>query len=163
MYDVSRGLKFSVKWVPFCTGIAYVLIGLVLSLDISAVKAVPLLSWAHPNEQSGGSSIILVARESGIPHLDIAVATILVFTALTAANTNLYVASRTLFSLTRKFARDDRVWYKRALSWVSQTNKRGVPMRALTISSFFSWIPFISMPAKSSQTNTDATTVGIIL
>jgi amino acid transporter len=69
----------------------------------------------------------------------------LIFSVLSAANTSLYVASRTLYGLTREIPRTSFLGRRlNDLSYV--TPKTGVPVVALLISavSFF-WLPFLQL------------------
>ena len=65
-------------------------------------------------------------------------------TAVMTANTTLYVASRTLFSLTKSIPDTEQSpWIKRALAYFGKTNHRRVPMRATVASCCCCWVPFL--------------------
>ena len=68
----------------------------------------------------------------------------MIYSALSASNTSLYVASRVLYGMTRKIDRHSRFRVFRGLGhvWV----KTGVPMRALGVSGIaFFWLPFLNL------------------
>jgi len=73
-----------------------------------------------------------------------------VVAALTCANTNLYVASRVLFSLTRMLdGSPSQPWYMRFPAWLGKTNRHGVPLRAMIFSCLcFAWVPFLNLSKK---------------
>ncbi|ESU15682.1 hypothetical protein FGSG_09152 [Fusarium graminearum PH-1] len=88
------------------------------------------------------SPFVIIARSSEIYGLHNAFNAFIVFTALTCANTNLYVASRTLFGVTRNIRSADAM--PRVLSWFGVTNNNGVPIRAMTFTALaFCWVPFL--------------------
>ncbi|PSN67178.1 hypothetical protein BS50DRAFT_573918 [Corynespora cassiicola Philippines] len=151
---IGRTVKFSAVYISFLAAILYVLAGVLVTLNIEWNDSnLPRMSWApatptvakdHPSKESTASAFVLVAEASKIPGLANTLNVFLIFTALTCANTNLYVASRTLFSLTRGLdGGPGQPWYTRFLALLGKTNKRKVPLRALLASCIFAWIPFL--------------------
>ena len=70
---------------------------------------------------------------------------------LSAANTALYVSSRTLFGLTREIDPDDKYWW-----WIAKlrttTPHRKVPAAALFLSAAaFCWVPFVHLSKSYSD------------
>lgn len=68
-----------------------------------------------------------------------------VMAVLSASNTALFVASRTLFGLTRLVDPNDRYWW-----WLSKfsttTHNRKIPAAALMVSAgIFCWVPFLHL------------------
>ena len=134
----------------------------------------PRLSWLVSNQTANGVSVlesstnksncafVIAAGNSAISgHRGLAdfINSCVLITELTAANTTLYVASRTLFSLTEKIqANASSPLVLRMLSYFGETNRRRVPMRALLASCFFCWVPFLYL----SNSNEPGTTIGAV-
>jgi amino acid transporter len=162
---IGRAVKFSAVYISFLAGVMYVLAGVLVTLNIPwNDPQLPRISWVTgPEEESVGSTasaFVLVAEASRVPGLAGTLNVFLMFTALTCANTNLYVASRSLFSLTRSL--DGGVgspWYTRIFAYFGKTNNRKVPLRALVASCVFAWIPFLYL---ASEHGPD-TSIGTIL
>jgi amino acid transporter len=163
---VGRTVKFSAVYISFFAAVIYVLAGVLVTLNIDwDNKRLPRMSWAPPSKPKNGtitspfepnngttpkngtttSAFVLAAELSAIPELLGVINVFLMFTALSSANTNLYVASRTLFSLTRSLnGGSGQPWYTRCLAYFGKTNNRKVPLRALVASCIFLWVPFVS-------------------
>jgi amino acid transporter len=162
---IGKTVKFSAVYISFLAGVMYVLAGVLVTLNIPwNDPRLPRMSWVTgPSEVSSGSTasaFVLVAEASKVPGLAGTVNFFLMFTALTCANTNLYVASRSLFSLTRSLDGGPRQpWYVRLLAYFGKTNARKVPLRALIASCIFAWIPFLYL---ASEHGPD-TSIGTIL
>lgn len=163
---IGRSVKFSTVWIPFLAGLVYVLAGVLVTLNIKWNDPnLPRMSWvtgpASPDGiGSTASAFVLVAEKSLVPGLAGTLNVFLMFTCLTCANTNLYVASRTLFSLTRHLdGGPSQPWYTRAISYFGRTNHRKVPLAAILMSCIFTWIPFLYL---ASQHGPD-TSIGTIL
>lgn len=102
----------------------------------------PGVSWLgsptrKPHQTESG--FVLSAAYSKIPGLADLFTAILLFTAVASANTNLYVASRTLFGMTRGLDGTKLKW----LAFFGRTNNYQVPVRAMFVSCFFLWVPFL--------------------
>ena len=158
---VDRSVKFSAIWVSVIVGLIYILGALLVSFNLPwEDPKLPRLSWlassngtvgsitgSESSANQSNSAFVIAARNSTISgHQGLAdfINVCIMITALTAANTTLYVASRTLFSLTKGIeanASSPRI--TRFLSFFGQTNHRKVPMRALAASCFFCWVPFL--------------------
>ncbi|KAF2473416.1 uncharacterized protein BDR25DRAFT_323953 [Lindgomyces ingoldianus] len=164
---IGKTVKFSAVFISFVAALLYVIAGVLVTLNIAWDDPnLPRVSWranamdtvsAHG---STASAFVLVAKYSGIKGLAGTLNVFLMFTALTCANTNLYVASRTLFSLTRSLdGGKGQPWYTRFLATLGKTNNRKVPMRALVASCIFSWVPFLYL----SNAHGPETDIGTIL
>lgn len=154
--SIANTLKFTAVWVTVLVTVAYVVSGLLVTLGFERDNCdLSRLSWVHNackdqdpdrnQERKSSSPFVLMAQRSGIYGLDHAVNAALVFTAITCANTNLYVASRTLFGITSSLdgGYDQRI-IVRCLAWLGQTNRSQVPMRAMIVSGLaFCWVPFL--------------------
>jgi amino acid transporter len=162
---IGKTVKFSAVYISFLAGVVYVLAGVLVTLNIKwDDDRLPRMSWAVENSNAGTKSItsafVIVAQMSKVPGLAGTVNVFLVFTALSGANTNLYVASRTLFSLTRSLDGGPRQpWYIRLLAYFGKTNNRKVPLRAMIASCFFAWVPFLYLASEHGPN----TSIGTIL
>jgi amino acid transporter len=162
---IGKTVKFSAVYISFFAGVMYVLAGVLVTLNIKYDDpSLPRVSWIKgPTDAAIGSTtsaFVLVAKASRIPGLAGTLNVFLMFTALTCANTNLYVASRTLFSLTRSLdGGSGQPWYTRMLAYLGKTNNRKVPLRALVASCIFAWVPFLYLASAHGPD----TSIGTIL
>ncbi|KAF4948198.1 hypothetical protein FGADI_9826 [Fusarium gaditjirri] len=162
--SARRTIGFTAVVLPILVASAYTISGLFVSLGVKRDDCgLQRLSWLEseecekPETDKGGftfSPFILIAKASTIPNLDHALNAFILFTALTCANTNLYVASRTLFGITRNIRSADSM--PAALAWFGVTDRDRVPLRAMVITALaFSWVPFLQ-GTKSVHTGSDA-------
>jgi amino acid transporter len=164
---IGSTVKFSAIFISIISTIAYSLSGTLASFDIPRNDCqLPRLSWINVTATaecvvSPGSSpsnttsaFVAIAQQSRIPHLADVFNAFLVFTCLSCANTNLYVASRALFGLTSRLdGGSGQPWFLRLLAWFGRTNHRKVPMRAMIFSALaFCWIPFLQLRGGTSTT-----------
>ncbi|KAH0404540.1 hypothetical protein KCU89_g1025, partial [Aureobasidium melanogenum] len=148
---ISRGtateaLRFSATKLPIIAAVIYFVSGLLVCLDLEWDDPNLPITWTARSSKpdiASNSAFVIAAEKSGIPGLGGAMTVFLIFTALTAANTALYVSSRTLFSLTRNLLLEDPKWYIRILANCGTTNRRGVPLTAICVSCCFLWLPFL--------------------
>jgi yeast amino acid transporter len=150
--SVKRTIGFTAVALPMLIASAYTVSGLFVSLGLSRYDCnLQRLSWlknetcGEPETHEKGftfSPFILIAKASTITNLDHVLNAFILFTALTCANTNLYIASRTLFGITRNIRSDESM--PAALAWFGVTNRDRVPLRAMVITAIaFSWVPFL--------------------
>jgi yeast amino acid transporter len=153
---IGSTVKFSAIYISVLATIVYSVSGALVSLDISRADCqLPRLSWvtggaddcSDSHDANTVSAFVLIAQLSKNPRLSDVFNAFLVFTALTCANTNLYVASRTLFGLTSRLEGGrGQPWLLRVLAWFGRTNRRKVPMRAMLFSALaFWWVPFLQL------------------
>ncbi|KAK1752730.1 amino acid transporter [Echria macrotheca] len=152
---IGSTVKFSSIYISILAMIAYTLSGLLVTLDIDrAACQLPRLSWAGVSPECAAdadantvSAFVIIAQNSLIPYLPEVFNVFLIFTALTCANTNLYVASRALFGLTSRLeGGPGQRPLLRFLAWFGRTNHRKVPMRAMIFSALaFWWVPFLQL------------------
>ena len=176
----GRTVKFTAVWFPFIAMTAYVLAGFLVAIDIPwNLASLPtsqisgtskrdviggqMVDSAESNCSTAGqtSSAFIIATEIiGNNRLNDAINIFLVFTALTCANTNLFVASRALFSLVRDIdGGKGKAWDLRVLAWLGTTNRFKVPSRALLFTCIFTWIPWLSFAKQDCEGNSIAETV----
>lgn len=149
-------------------GCIYTLGALLVSFDLTWDDVnLPRASWlvsgstntGHLLTGTSNSAFIIAGKESELPGLSGFITVGLVISALTAANTTLYVASRTLFGLTRRVkAGPDSPWIEKLFSFLGKTNNRKVPMRAILASCCFCWVPFLYL-SNSDESGTNIGTV----
>ena len=149
---VDRSVKFSAIWVSIIAGMIYVLGALLIGFDLDSNDSfLPRANWLGSSNTSSSteyySAFVISAKRSAISgHQGLAdfINACILFTQLTAANTTLYVASRTLFSLTKDIhAHEGSPRITKILGSFGKTNNRQVPMRALAASCLFCWVPFL--------------------
>lgn len=165
---IGNTVKFTAVFLSVLVTFAYCLTGLLATFDIPRDDCqLPRLSWVNSTGCSAGqltsnttSAFVAIAVQSGIPHLADVFNVFLVLTSLSSANTNLYVASRALFSLTSRLdGGSGQSWFLRLLSWFGKTNRHKIPMRAMIFSAVaFWWVPFLQL---RGGTNTH-TTIGTV-
>ena len=157
---IKKTIKFSAVYSSFLVGFIYFFGGLLVTLNVRwDDPGLPRMSWIRFNETSSPSAFVIAAHAAQIPGLPDTLTVFLMITALTCANTNLYVASRTLFSLCKSLPGDhSQPWYIRFLSQFGQTNTRRVPLRAMVMSCIFIWVPFLYL----SKDNSPGTTISSV-
>ncbi|RDW83665.1 Amino acid transporter [Aspergillus mulundensis] len=156
--QIGSTVKFSSMYFSLLATLAYSLSGLLVSFDIPWTRcSLPRLSWinttrecvpAAPGIQTDtASAFVAIAAESRIPQLHNVFNAFLVFTCVTCASTNLYVASRALFGLTSRLdGGRGQPWYIRLMAFLGRTNSRKVPVRAMIFSALaFVWVPFLQL------------------
>ncbi|KAL9616720.1 MAG: hypothetical protein Q9160_008441 [Pyrenula sp. 1 TL-2023] len=145
--NVNQTIKFSAVYLPFLAAAVYVLAGFLVTLDVSAKdSSLPQVSWGGGEaiQSSTDSAFVLAAQKSRIPALDDVVNVFILVTAISCANTNLFVATRTLFGLTKELEQGPgQRWYVNMLASFGTTNNRRVPMKAMLASCIFLWTPFL--------------------
>ncbi|KAK3341964.1 putative proline-specific permease [Lasiosphaeria hispida] len=153
-YDtlIGSSVKFSAVYIPVLAAIAYSISGVLVTLDIDRDdSSLPRLSWIdHTDTQNNlntTSAFVLIAAKRGPKALADAFNVFLIFTALSCANTNLYVSSRMLFGLTSRLeGGSGQPMILRGLAYFGRTNRRKVPMRAMILSALaFWWVPFMQL------------------
>ena len=165
---VDGTVRFTAVWMPIIAGCLYTWGALIVSFDLKWDDInLPRVSWLPKNEGSLGpvlagtsdSGFVIIAKESLMNGLSSFVTAGLVISAMTAANTTLYVASRTLFGLTRGVeASSTSPYLLQFLAYLGKTDQRKVPVRAIVASCFFCWVPFLYL----SPTNRSGTAIGSV-
>lgn len=162
---IGKTVKFSAVFISVLATGAYTLGGLLATFNMPRDHCrLPRLSWTENECTSSDkgdllgattSAFVAIAKESGVLHLDHVFNVFLVFTALTCANTNLYVASRSLFGLTSRLDGGlGQPRLLRVLAWFGRTNHRKVPMRAMIFSAVaFCWVPFLQLKGGNGDTS----------
>ncbi|KAI4864854.1 amino acid permease-domain-containing protein [Hypoxylon rubiginosum] len=171
--SIGKTIRFSSQWVSVFACAAYTLSGILVSLSVERDDCqLPLIDWlsydrcqnqaSQTNQNITVSVFTFVAESRGNGAIADAFNVFLVLTALSCANTNLYVASRTLFGLTNQIdSGPGEAWYLNVLAWFGRTNNHRVPIRAMTLSAVaFIWVPFLQLYRPSTEAGS-GTTVGV--
>ncbi|KAI1457955.1 amino acid permease-domain-containing protein [Annulohypoxylon moriforme] len=156
--NIGDTIKFSAKWISVFACFTYTLCGLLLSLTVDAMnERLPRVDWVDQSQTVVTSAFVLAAKLSGAPGVASAFNGFLVLTALSCANTNLFIASRMLFGLINQIeGGPDEHWYLNVLSWLGRTNSYRVPIRAMTVSALaFIWLPFLQLARSSTESSQD--------
>ncbi|EKG21689.1 Amino acid/polyamine transporter I [Macrophomina phaseolina MS6] len=88
---------------------------------------------------------VIALDRHDIPYLGGVINACLLYSAFSAANSALFVASRTLYGLGSSIQRDEKSPILRWLSTLANVDSNGVPQRAIFGSMIFGWIPFLSL------------------
>ncbi|EXK25062.1 hypothetical protein FOMG_18250 [Fusarium oxysporum f. sp. melonis 26406] len=143
----TNTIKFTAGKVPIFVALVYTLSGVIVSLGLhQGHKDLYKLSWIkYEDRGTPMSPFIIVAKASKIPGLDHVFNAFILFTALTCANTNLYVASRTLYGMAKNV--HDKNIFLNFFASFKQTDDHFVPFRAVVVSAvLFIWLPFLQIP-----------------
>jgi len=143
----TNTIKFTAGKVPILVAFVYTLSGVIVSLGLhQGHDDLQTLSWInYKHRDRPVSPFIIVARDSKIPGLDHVFNAFILFTALTCANTNLYVASRTLYGMAKNV--HDTNLFLNFFASFKQTDENFVPFRAVVASAvLFIWLPFLRIP-----------------
>lgn len=90
---------------------------------------------------TSSSLIVIAANQVGKYKMAQAFNGILIFSALSAGNTSLYVASRTLFGLVTNHRNPNKIF-----QFFAEVDDKGAPWRAVAASAImFFWLPFLSL------------------
>ncbi|KAI0899940.1 amino acid permease-domain-containing protein [Annulohypoxylon nitens] len=155
--NIGDTVRFSAKWVSVFACVGYTLSGILLSLYVDANnESLPRVDWVAQTHTTVASAFVIAAKLAGAPGVASAFNAFLVLTALSCANTNLFIASRMLFGLVNQIeGGPDEHWYLNVLAWLGRTNRYRVPIRAMAVSALaFIWLPFLQLahpPVDSSQ------------
>ena len=152
----QQSLKYPAKLIAWLTAAMYFFYALGFYLNVSWTD---LFLPSVPNRIAHGSLTIAPSTDTTQTNAIVVIAVLnankpdllglpngcLIMAVLSAANTALYVASRTLFGLTRELNPTSKYW--RCVSTLSTTtHTRRVPAAALLASAFaFCWVPLLHL------------------
>lgn len=116
----------------------------------SASPPLPTLNFLHPRAETAVNNAtrlmpVIATDNFHVPHLGGALNACLLYSAFSAANSALFVASRTLYGLGSSIQRDEPSRVLRFLATFGRVDQNGVPARAIIGSMFFAWVPFVSL------------------
>lgn len=133
---IPRAIKLTFYRILFFYVLSVFLLGMIVPYDS------PKLLFAVEADSSAAASPFVVAIElAGIPALpDILNACILLF-VFSASNSDLYIATRTIYGLSRE---------GKAPAFLSRTDRRGVPIYALGVSSLFALLAYMNVSSDST-------------
>ncbi|KUJ18808.1 uncharacterized protein LY89DRAFT_505325 [Mollisia scopiformis] len=122
-------------------------------------------SWqVLPNLHNITAAPVVAVMEAGVPVLPGLLIGFLIYSGMSAANTALYVSSRTLYGLTRQLRQDDDRFVKRTIAKLNTVSpKTRVPIWALIFSCFIfaGWLPFAHFQSSFTQEELKQTLVAI--
>lgn len=139
------------KWVTPVTFIVYFFcaIAQIMTLDWRNESSVSALADQNtpPYSLEGGrsttSALIIAALRQHENTLARALNGIMMFCALSAANSTVYVSSRMLYGMAYMNAKESRNQF---WNWLAYVNENGVPLTAVLVSSAaFAWLPFTQL------------------
>jgi yeast amino acid transporter len=166
-----KELRMPAKNIAYFTLIFYVLNigGFIANIEwfnqnLPQFFSQPLVSLQTPNlghtpwfPQTGlrsSAAPIIATLQVGMKTLPAVLTGLLMYSGLSAANASLYVASRTLYGLTRDLAYDDERFLVRMAAKLNVISPRTrVPLWSLLVSvlAFSSWLPFIKIHSGYTQ------------
>lgn len=160
-----KPVRFVATWTSFIIWAIYFLAGIMLSFNVHWDNInLPLESFlsspdsgVNSDQIKSNSGFVVSASLSNIRGLATLFTVIILLTVIFSANTNLYVASRSLFVLARKVNGEN--WHSRIFAWFGITNSYFVPVRAMLLSCCFLWVPFLYLSPHNSP-DTTITSVG---
>ena len=163
----KQSLKYPARLIAWITAFIYFLSALGFYLNVrwndsflpslaGRINHGSLTIAPSTNTTQTNSIVIIAVYNAKIPTLPSFLNACLIMAVLSASNTALYVASRTLFGLTREVDSEDKYW-----GWISNlsstTKNRRVPAAALSTSVFaFCWVPFLHLTKSYSDQDVSA-------
>lgn len=166
-YD-RQSLRFPSKWIAYLVFVLYFSCAIGEAVNVSwSNSSLPVLDERKRDISSTSRSksvLIIAVQQQGISGLPGFLNACIIFAVLSAANTALYVSSRTLFGLTRGIS-PHRGW---PLSWLSKlgttTPNTLVPAWALVVSAIaFFWLPFLHLKGGLSITEVSLNPARVVL
>lgn len=158
--EPKKSLRLSARNIAWITGLFY--FACVIIFYFNVYWKDPRLPGYHLRDglASGSNSstalIIIAAENAKVEALPSVLTTFLIIAVLSAANTALYVASRTLWGVACDFDSnliDSQNPLKRWFSKLSTTTPRKVPGWALFASCLFIWIPILQAVSQNGVFN----------
>lgn len=161
--EPRKSLRQSARWIAWVITALFILCGIgeclnvawddahLLQLGIAATsrKAPALQSRADKVSEESFSVLVLAAEAAGLPRWAnfLNACLVLVISCLSAANTALYIASRTLYGLCKHFKDNDPSVVRRFAAKLGSIDPRtSVPNFALFVSvAAFFWLPFLHL------------------
>ena len=144
-------------WVPAVATFIYLWGGWIVSHNISwDSRLLPSFSWSSDSGGSGGSIFVTSANKSS-PRMGTAVNVLLLLNVASTSSTALYVATRTLFGFAYNYIKThdaESGLIIKVMSWLSVKSKFDVPYRAVIVSSWLLWLPFLKyLPSPDTYLN----------
>lgn len=160
--EPRKSLRQSARWIAWVIFGLFFLCGLGEALNIawddthllqlgiassSKAEASGAVRRAEARDDKSFSVLVLAANKAGHPHWADFLNGCLVMSCLSAANTALYIASRTLYGLCKRFEENDERLLVRCVAKLGSLDPRTrVPNFALfaSVATFF-WLPFLHL------------------
>lgn len=147
---------------------AYLVLGFLATVNIQYNDPeLPRVTWVDTDQETSNSAphksrsvFVTIASRSGIPHLGTVFNVFLIFTCITCAGTNLYIASRALFGMASQLYLSN-AWHLKLIALLGKTEeRRKVPRRAIIFSTVsFCWIPYLELIGNDNESDASIDTV----
>ncbi|KAI9800303.1 MAG: Cationic amino acid transporter 2 [Piccolia ochrophora] len=121
----------------------YILTSFLMGFNINYMNRDLLHPWASSNESVSHSPFIIILKMAAIKTIPGILNACFLFSAYTAANTGLFVCSRTLFALAQTYG---NVFVKKTLG---RTNDGHTPVAAILVCSTFGLLAFLGLADKT--------------
>jgi amino acid permease len=152
--DPSKSLKRPSRSIAIILAVAYLLSVLGFYLNVSwQDPSLPSMSSRANQHTTSGTSVVLIATgKSNIPGLSKFLNGCLIMAVFSAANTTLYVASRTLFGLTKTIKPGGPALSKLLYRLGTTNPSTRVPSWAVVVSALaFVWLPVTHVASNFSD------------
>ena len=142
-----RSLRLPSQTIAYFVVFLYLLLAIGEYLNVSYNEVdLPKMYGSAPTN-STQAIIVIAAVEAGMKKFPSLLNGCMIFSALSASNTALYIASRTLYGMTRTI--NPWRWFSGLEALSSVWYRTGVPMWALFVSFLaFLWLPFLTLAKK---------------
>ena len=150
-----KSLRSSARWIAYVITLLFVLCGIGEALNVAWYDSrlpemgekAKIKTRDDSQQRASFSVLVLAARINGHLHAAGCWNAFLIVSCLSAANTALYVASRTLYGLCRELPQNEKSRLKRWPSKLGALDPRTrVPFWALLASTVvFFWLPFLHL------------------
>ncbi|KAF2671064.1 hypothetical protein BT63DRAFT_207132 [Microthyrium microscopicum] len=150
-----KNLKWPARSVAIFTCIIYLMVTIGESLNVhwtdqnlpAIYSGIGASDIAAPQDPPSSSIVIRATYYAGYKTMASFLNGCLIFSSMSAANTSLYVASRTLFGMTQELRMAGaQNWFTRRLRVLAKTNGRKVPVPAILFSFIsFLWLPYLQL------------------
>ena len=149
----EASIKYPSRIIAYVTSAAYFFVSLGAALTVNWND--PRLRAADTSEGAKcprtTSMIIIATCEAGYPNMAHFLNGFLIFSVLSGGNTALYVASRTLYGITRDLHNNKNPITRKLVMLSAVVPQTGVPAPALLVSwAVFLWLPFLYLKDRDS-------------
>nr|XP_018262615.1 uncharacterized protein I303_05632 [Kwoniella dejecticola CBS 10117]OBR84773.1 hypothetical protein I303_05632 [Kwoniella dejecticola CBS 10117] len=141
-HNPRKTMKMAVKTVFYRIVGIYMLSTLIIGLNISQKSPDLLTAVALGGGTAASSPFVVICKQTGVKVLPSIINAVVMTSALSASNENVYATSRTLMALARQRAMP-KIFLK--------TSKAGIPLAGVAVSFCFGLLAFLSVSSGSNQ------------